>query len=88
MLVGDGGSAALPYMLTPLNRQQSGPERAYNLAHARTRGVIERTFGVMKKIFPCLHFGLRLKLTTVFAVIPAIAASLGYLEESTRDLRN
>ena len=39
VLVGDGGYAALPYMLTPLNRPQTGPDRAYNLAHARTRGA-------------------------------------------------
>ena len=38
VLVGDGGYAALPYMLTPLNRPQTGPDRAYNLAHARVRG--------------------------------------------------
>ena len=29
VLMGDGGYTALPYMLTPLNRPQTGPNRAY-----------------------------------------------------------
>lgn len=49
------------------------PERLYNEAHIRTRNVIERFFGVWKRRFPVLAYGMRLKLNTVLQVIVATA---------------
>lgn len=35
--------------------------------------MIERVFGIWKRRFPVLAYGLRLKLDTVLSIIPAIA---------------
>ena len=72
-LLGDGGYPALPYLLTPLLNPTTQPQRAYNSSHIRTRTTIERLFGIMKRRFPCLSFGLRVKLETSMAVIVAVA---------------
>ncbi|XP_018115317.1 putative nuclease HARBI1 [Xenopus laevis] len=53
-LVGDAGYGCQPWMLTPLLNPENQPEMQYNLAHRKTRGVIERTFGVLKSRFRCL----------------------------------
>ena len=40
--------------MTPFRNPQTPGEKRYNLAHARTRGVVERTFGLLKSRFRCL----------------------------------
>ena len=62
--------ACLPYLLTPLLKPTTRAQMRYNAAQKRTRGIIERMFGRMKRRFPCLNY-LRLKLDNVFAVIVA-----------------
>ena len=41
-LLGAGRYACTSYMMTPLRYPASEAERNYNLAHAQTRGVLER----------------------------------------------
>lgn len=43
----------------------------YNTAHRRTRCVIERCFGRLKRRFPCLHLGLRTALQNTLVIIVA-----------------
>lgn len=45
----------------------------YNEIQSRTRIVVERTFGVWKRRFPCLSKGLALKLVMCTGVISAYA---------------
>lgn len=58
-------------------------EQLYNQSHIRTRNVIERFFGVLKRRFPVLAYGCRLKLSTSLTIIVAtcilhnIAMSMG-----------
>ncbi|KAM4706602.1 putative nuclease HARBI1 [Discoglossus pictus] len=52
---GDAGYRCLPWLLTPVNNPHTEGEERYNAAHARTRNVIERTFGLLKMRFRCLH---------------------------------
>ena len=59
--------------MTPVNNPVTEPLRRYNRAHVLTRNTIERAFGVFKRRFAALHFGLRLKMETVFAVIVAVS---------------
>ena len=45
----------------------------YNTAHRRTRCVIERCFGLLKRRFPCLHLGLRTALANTLVIIVTTA---------------
>lgn len=45
----------------------------YNEIQSRTRMVVERTFGIWKRRFPCLSRGLSLKLLTCTGVVSACA---------------
>ncbi|XP_068899831.1 putative nuclease HARBI1 isoform X2 [Tenebrio molitor] len=49
------------------------PEQLYNEAHIRTRMKIECTFGIVKRRFPVLAYGCRLKLKNVLPVVIATA---------------
>ncbi|GBP37779.1 Putative nuclease HARBI1 [Eumeta japonica] len=73
-LVGDNGYPSLPFLLTPIEPPPlDPPSERYNGAHIKTRNVVERTFGVWKKRFPCLSKGLGNKLSTVSNIIVATA---------------
>ncbi|KAJ1180964.1 hypothetical protein NDU88_006175 [Pleurodeles waltl] len=54
-LIGDSGYPNLPWLLTPVRNLRTRAEERYNEAHGRTRRVIERTFGLQKARFRCLH---------------------------------
>ncbi|KAJ1151601.1 hypothetical protein NDU88_004381 [Pleurodeles waltl] len=45
----------LSWLLTPVRNPRTRAEERYNEAHGRTRRVIERTFGLLKARFRCLH---------------------------------
>lgn len=70
-LIGDGGYACRPYMLTPLTNPITAAEQSYNAAHVCARNCIERTNGMLKRRFPCLKYGMRLNLDNTQAVIVA-----------------
>nr|XP_037270446.1 putative nuclease HARBI1 [Rhipicephalus microplus] len=44
-----------PWLLTPVRSPVGPAKEQYNSAHTRMRQVIERTFGVLKGCFRCLH---------------------------------
>jgi len=69
-LIGDSGYACRPYMLTPVLKETSEAERRYNAAHASARNCIERTNGLLKR-FPCLKYGMRLRIDNTLAVVVA-----------------
>lgn len=72
-MLGDSGYACRSYLLTPVLRPESAAEVRYNIAHKKTRVIVEQLFGVLKRRFPCLHYGLRTKLSTTVAIICATA---------------
>jgi hypothetical protein len=82
-LVGDGGYACRSYLLTPLSNPGTDAERAFNQAQISARNCIERTNGLLKRRFPALQYGLRLRIDHVLPVIVAtvvlhnIAVTLG-----------
>lgn len=51
---GDSGYPLEPWLLTPFLSPSTPEEVGYNNAHAKTRNVVERCFGVMKSRFRCL----------------------------------
>lgn len=65
-LLGDAGYPCKPYLLTPLGAPTTRAEQNYNYAQIRTRNPVERAFGVLKRRFPCLRMGLRVKVTPEF----------------------
>ena len=73
-LVGDSGYPTVPFVLTPVrNNPVDPPSVRYNRAHVKTRNVVERTFGVVKRRFPCMSRGLGNKLSNVSHIIVACA---------------
>lgn len=46
---------------------------SYNIIHRRTRIIVERTFGIWKRRFPCLSRGLSNKLICSTTIVVACA---------------
>lgn len=61
-LLGDAGYPSKVYLLTPLAATPTPAQRRYNYAQIRTRNPVERAFGVLKRRFPALRMGLRIKV--------------------------
>lgn len=72
-ILGDGAYGVKPYLMTPLRNPQTEPERLYNESQIRTRNVIERCFGVLKRRFPILSLGMRVSKETAMTIIVACA---------------
>ena len=70
-LVGDGGYACHRYLLTPLANPTTEAEKAYNAAQISARNCIERTNGRLKRRFPALKYGMRLRMDHILPVITA-----------------
>ncbi|XP_018307769.1 putative nuclease HARBI1 [Mycetomoellerius zeteki] len=73
ILLGDSGYACRSYLLTPVLKPETESEVRYNIAHKKTRVIVEQLFGSWKRRFPCLYYGLRTKLSTSVAIICATA---------------
>ncbi|XP_062608636.1 putative nuclease HARBI1 [Saccostrea cucullata] len=54
-LLGDSGYPLKEWLLTPFLSPANQHEVNYNDAHGKTRVVIEKSFGVLKSRFRCLH---------------------------------
>ncbi|XP_069098448.1 putative nuclease HARBI1 [Pleurodeles waltl] len=71
---GDTAYALRPWILTPYLTPSNETERRYNNAHRRTRNIIERTFGLLKSRFRCLHRSggvLQYNPVTAFKIVGA-----------------
>ena len=84
ILFGDNGYGCEPYLMTPFLSPQTDAERRYNKALIKSRITIERTFGVWKRVFPCLSLGLRTNVSTTMAVIVATAVLYNYARKTRR----
>ncbi|XP_039302440.1 putative nuclease HARBI1 [Solenopsis invicta] len=73
MLIGDAEYPSLSFLLMPINNPVTDKEISYNIILNRTRGIVERTFGVWKRRFPCLSKGLSTKLLTSTTIIVGCA---------------
>jgi nuclease HARBI1 len=68
-----GGYKLHTYLMTPFRNPTTDDEQRYNQTQIKVRNTVERKYGVWKKRFPCLVFGLRCKLETSLTVIVACA---------------
>lgn len=59
--------------MTPILHPENRAEALYNESLVRTRVTIERLNGVLKRRFPILAYGCRLKLDTTLTIIVACA---------------
>lgn len=78
ILVGDSGYANTIYLATPFTARNpdlpTNPHmQAYQRAIIRTRNVVERQYGVLKRRFPALAYGLRVETTTAQKLITVAA---------------
>lgn len=71
LLVADSGYANTQYVVTPYLNPSNDIEELYNESIIRTKNPVERSYGVLKRRFPVLSFGSRLKLETTQAMIVA-----------------
>ncbi|XP_044755697.1 uncharacterized protein LOC123314460 [Coccinella septempunctata] len=71
--IGDSGYEVRNYILTPLSNPINRARTLYNESLIRTRNTVERSIGIWKRRFPVPAHGLRLKMETVLAIIPATA---------------
>ncbi|KZS21184.1 putative Nuclease HARBI1 [Daphnia magna] len=69
--IGDSGYACTPYLLTPYAAPITEGERRYNVAHKKSRCIIERLFRMVKRRFPSLFFGIRMQPGRACRVIMA-----------------
>lgn len=61
LILGDSGYALSRYLMTPYSDPVTPAQKRFNNAHKSTRGTVERAFGQLKRRFPCLSLGLRLR---------------------------
>lgn len=78
ILVGDSGYANTFFLATPYtanNNEIAGDSnmQAYQAAVVRTRNVVERQYGVLKRRFPALAYGLRVRTETAQKLITVAA---------------
>lgn len=73
VMLGDGGYKLQTYLMTPFRNPSNQNEIEYNRTQILVRNTVERKYGVWKKRFPCLVYGLRCELNTALTVIVACA---------------
>ena len=71
VLLGGGGYACTPFLLTPYSQPHSRSEEQFNRAHKTTRCIIERTFGLLKRRFHILHSEVRMAPDRVCTIVVA-----------------
>nr|XP_039255158.1 putative nuclease HARBI1 [Styela clava] len=81
MLVADNGYGCKPYVMTPFLTPRCVAEQRFNKSLIKSRITIERTFGVWKRVFPCLSFGLRTKIDTTMTIIIATAVLYNFARQ-------
>lgn len=59
VILGDSGYPCRSWLMTPVSVPRERNEEAYNIAHKRTRVIIECAFGMLKKRFRILHDEMR-----------------------------
>ena len=67
--MGDTAYPLRPWLMTVYGGNPGGARGVYHTALCKTRNVVERSFGIWKKRFYCLDFGLRVHDMTLASKI-------------------
>ncbi|XP_052807745.1 putative nuclease HARBI1 [Mya arenaria] len=59
VLLGDSGYACKKYLMTPYLNPQTQTQERFNRSLCKTRVIIEQTFGVLKRRFAVMSYGIR-----------------------------
>ena len=73
ILLGDSGYPLKTYLMTPFLHPADQQPINYNVAYKSTRITVVRCFGIWKRRFPALHYGLRFQPVRSVAIIVAAA---------------
>ncbi|KAK4325124.1 hypothetical protein Pmani_004278 [Petrolisthes manimaculis] len=73
-LLGDSGYPCQPWLLTPYLQPRNVAQEAYNRAHKRTRCVVERGIGQLKRRFHVLHGEIRVDQIKTSKIVMVCAA--------------
>uniref|UniRef100_UPI003AAED5E2 putative nuclease HARBI1 n=1 Tax=Centroberyx gerrardi TaxID=166262 RepID=UPI003AAED5E2 len=73
IMLGDSGYPLKKWLMTPVMVPRMEQERQYNYVHSRTRSIIERCIGVLKRRFNCLHCEIRMEPERACTIICAAA---------------
>lgn len=71
VLLADAAYGADHYICKPLQLPRTEADQSYQHAQIKTRNVGERTYGVLKRRFPCLALGMHYSLDYVQDIIIA-----------------
>ncbi|GFO27056.1 nuclease harbi1 [Plakobranchus ocellatus] len=77
-LLGDNGYPNLPHLLTPILYPGNRGEQRYNISQKTTRNTVKRLFGVSKRRFLALHYGIRFSPRRSATVITAACVLYNY----------
>lgn len=87
-LLGDSAYAVGDYLCKPLENAITDAEKNYQNSQTQSQNVVERTFGVLKRKFPCLALGLDIGLERVQDVIVACCILHNILRLETNENAN
>lgn len=85
VLLGDSAYGPESFICKPHPNPVSDTEEMYQEAQIKTRNVAERTFGVLKRRFPCLAIGMHFNLNQIQDVIVACCILHNFIKESNTD---
>lgn len=71
VILGDSAYAPKSYICKPLRNPRNDAEKSYQKAQIKSRNVVERTFGVLKRRFPCLQMGMHVNVEKVQDIVVA-----------------
>ncbi|XP_071055943.1 putative nuclease HARBI1 [Onthophagus taurus] len=88
ILLGDSAYQQNQFLYSPILNPQTPPEQRYNIAHVRTRNVVERTFGVWKGRFRCLTGALQCNIKNVRRIIAATVVLHNIAQDIKEEIPN
>ena len=77
LLLGDSGYPSKNWFMVPFLHPRNRADERYNVAHKRTRSIVQRTIGIWKRRFACLSQKIHMRPTRTCSFSPSL--QLGFL---------